>query len=100
MTPLSRRSLDDFCTNGRSLDSARAYIEAAGGKAVLFSWLKTINMGFLHMNGAPQLQPFQANTIGREPNVMNFDYTPYIVSDDAPAEIDRLLAAYREWKWP
>jgi hypothetical protein len=30
-------------TSGRSLDVARAYIEAAGGTAVLFSWLKTIN---------------------------------------------------------
>ena len=40
---------DDICTSGRSLDVARAYIEAAGGQAILFSWLKTINTPFKHM---------------------------------------------------
>jgi hypothetical protein len=92
--------VDDFCTNGRSLDVARAYIEAAGGKAVLFSWLKTISLPYLHMNPAPSLQPFQVNTMAREPSAVNFNYTPHIVSDDAPTEIDALLAAYKRWKWP
>jgi hypothetical protein len=92
--------VDDFCTNGRSLDVARAYIEAAGGKAVLFSWLKTISLPFLHMHPAPQLKPFQVNAVNREPNATNFNYTPHIVSDDAPAEIDTLLDAYERWKWP
>ena len=92
--------VDDFCTNGRSLDVARAYIEAAGGKAVLFSWLKTISMPYLYMNPAPSLHPFQVNTIATEPNALNFNYTPHIVSNDAPPEIDALLDAYRRWKWP
>lgn len=92
--------VDDFCTNGRSLDVARAYIEAAGGKAVLFSWLKTISLPFLHMNPPPLLQPFQVNTIAREPNALNYNYAAHIVSEEAPAEIDGLLAAYRKWKWP
>ena len=92
--------VDDFCTNGRSLDVARAYIEAAGGCAVLFSWLKTISLPYLHMNPAPTLRPFEANGITREPNALNFNYSPHIISDDAPAEIDRTLDAYRKWNWP
>jgi hypothetical protein len=92
--------VDDCCTNGRSLDAARACIEAAGGKAVLFSWLKTINTPFLHMHPAPQLRPFQVNAVNQEPSVLNFNYTPHIVSDDAPTEIDRTLDAYKKWKWP
>jgi hypothetical protein len=40
------------------------------------------------------------NTIAREPNALNFNYTPHIVSNDAPAEIDVLLDAYKRWKWP
>jgi hypothetical protein len=59
-----------------------------------------IGVGFQHMNPAPQLQPFEINTINREPNVLNFNYTPHIVSDDAPAEIDQTLDAYKRWKWP
>ena len=92
--------VDDFCTNGRSLDVARAYIEAAGGRAVLFSWLKTINMPYLHMNPAPIVRPFEVNAIVREPAALNFNYSAHIISDDAPAEIDWTLDAYRKWKWP
>lgn len=92
--------IDDFCTYGRSLDVARAYIEAAGAHAVLFSWLKTISTPYLHMNPAPTLRPFEPNAIFQEPTALNFNYTPHIVSDDAPAEIDRTLDAYRQWKWP
>jgi hypothetical protein len=66
---------------------------------VLFSWLKTINMPYLHMDPAPTLRPFEVKTINQEPSVLNFNYTPHIVSDDAPTEIDRTLDAYKKWKW-
>ncbi|HXR02867.1 MAG TPA: phosphoribosyltransferase, partial [Pseudomonas sp.] len=83
--------VDDICTNGRSLDAARAYIEAAGGTAVLFSWLKTISRGYLHMSPAPALNPFQPNVIVSEPWSSEFRYGAQILSHDAPAEIDRTL---------
>jgi hypothetical protein len=92
--------VDDICTNGRSLDAARAYIEAAGGTAVLFSWLKTISRSFLHMNPVPTLAPFEANRIAVEPRAVEYGYSANIVSDDAPGEIDRTLAAYKRWRWP
>ncbi len=92
--------VDDFCTNGRSLDVARAYIEAAGGKAVLFSWLKTINMSFQHMSPSPTLRPYEANTLTAEPPAAEFGYGSHIVSHGAPAEIDATLAAYKQWTWP
>jgi hypothetical protein len=92
--------VDDFCTRGRSLDAARAYIEAAGGTTTLFSWLKTINTAFFHMKPDPPLQPFAANNIQNEPNSITFPYTNHIVNPAAAAEIDTALAAYRGWKWP
>jgi hypothetical protein len=92
--------VDDFCTNGRSLDVARAYIEAAGGTAVLFSWLKTVNRGFLHMVSAPHLRPFEPNLTTTEPTAFEYRYQPHIVSADAPTEIRRAFTAYRRWKWP
>jgi hypothetical protein len=91
--------VDDFCTNGRSLDVARAYIEAAGGQAILFSWLKTISTPYLHMSSSPQLKPFEANTCA-EPNSVSFSYNRHIVSRAAPAEIDRTFKAYQNWRWP
>ncbi|WP_201864467.1 phosphoribosyltransferase [Microvirga soli] len=91
---------DDFCTNGRSLDVARAFIEAAGGKAILFSWLKTINTAFLHMNPDPQVQPFKPNDINAEPKWVSYDYHDHVVAPEAADEIAALLDAYKNWKWP
>ena len=92
--------VDDICTSGRSLDVARAYIEAAGGSAVLFSWLKTINASFSHMTVAPSLQPFDANVITTEPPHSSFAYNPHIIDHHAPNEISALLTAYKAWNWP
>jgi hypothetical protein len=83
-----------------SLDVARAYIEAAGGKAILFSWLKTINMSFQHMNPSPALRPYEANALMAQPSATELSYGRHIISRGAPAEIDRTLEAYKKWKWP
>jgi len=92
--------VDDICTSGRSLDVARAYIEAAGGSAVLFAWLKTVRVGFAHMRQSPTLRPFVANQIAAEPSAVEYGYSSCIVSQDAPAEIGNTLTAYKQWKWP
>lgn len=91
--------VDDFCTNGRSLDAARAYIEAAGGKAILFSWLKTISMSFRHMSPSPPLKPYEVNALTAESPAVEFSYRGHIISRDAPTEIDRTLEAYKKWLW-
>ncbi len=90
--------VDDICTNGRSLDCARAYIEAAGGKALSFAWLKTINTSYLRMNPAPALKPFQVNNIGNEPASQSYTYSAGILDQEAPAEISALLDKYKAWK--
>ena len=92
--------VDDICTYGRSLDAARAYIEAAGGIAVLFSWLKTISSSFSHMTTDPSLRPFETNMITMEPPYQEYRYGNHIISANAPREIDRLLSAYKRWNWP
>jgi hypothetical protein len=104
-TPLKLKNkrilvVDDFCTNGRSLDVARAYIEAAGGAAILFSWLKTINTSFLHMSPEPSLKPFEVNRLVSEPSFTEFRYSSHIVNSNAPSEIDAALDGYKKWKLP
>lgn len=89
--------VDDFCTNGRSLDAARAYIEAAGGKAISFAWLKTINSDYLHMKPAPTLQPFQSNSVADEPPSVAYPYVDGIEDGEAPAEIASILDRYKQW---
>lgn len=90
--------VDDICTNGRSLDCARAYIEAAGGKVISFAWLKTINSSYLRMDPAPKLKPFQVNTIQQEPAHTEYPYANSIKDHEAPAEIASLLDTYRAWQ--
>src|SRR4051794_7908790 len=104
-TPIDRNGravlvVDDICTSGRSLDVARALIAAAGGNAILFSWLKTISAAFMHMTGSPVAQPFMAATFSAEPPAKAYPYGDHIVDPAAPGEIDKLLAAFRAWKWP
>ena len=47
---------------------ARLY-EAAGGTALLFSWLKTISM-----RPDPKLEPFAANAVAAEPTCQQLGY--------------------------
>jgi hypothetical protein len=91
--------VDDFTTNGRSLDTARAYIEAARGTAVLFSWLKTVNTSFHHMQPDPVLSPYQPNTIDTEPSATSYGYGAHIVDSAASKEMQSIFEAYNRWSW-
>jgi hypoxanthine phosphoribosyltransferase len=92
--------IDDICTNGRSLDVARAYIEAAGGTATLFCWLKTVNSSFHHMSPTPTLEAYTSNTISLEPTSVLFHYGSQISNGSAAQEIAAALPAFKKWRWP
>jgi hypothetical protein len=103
LLPLSGKQVlvvDDFITNGRSLDAGRAFIEAAGARAILFSWLKTINTSFEHMVPDPPLDPYRPCGISEEPATRSYGYHSHIVASQAPRELNRILDAYRDWTWP
>ncbi|MFC3328285.1 phosphoribosyltransferase [Xanthomonas fragariae] len=91
--------VDDITTSGKSLDTARAYIEAAGGKARLFSWLKTIHTSYTRMN-APELSPYKPNAIVAEPSHANFGYDSGVVDPKAPTELDSALREYVKLNGP
>lgn len=77
----------------------RAFIEAAGGRARLFSWLKTINAPYTRINSALDLAPFKPNGLENEPLSLEYDYFVHVVANDAPGEIHESLCRYRDWKW-
>ncbi|MEG3193367.1 phosphoribosyltransferase, partial [Lysobacter sp. D1-1-M9] len=91
--------VDDICTSGRSLESARAYIEAAGGEARLFTWLRTINTSYWELAAAPRIKPYQANSIGKEPSSIQHSYHSGIVDGKAPHELSQVFNAYSSWSW-
>lgn len=89
--------VDDFITSGHSMDTARALIEAAGGEAILFAWLKTVNTPFVHMKPDPHLSPYEVNSVVAEPSSVSYPYESQVVDPKAPAELDGLLSAYANW---
>jgi hypoxanthine phosphoribosyltransferase len=89
--------VDDFCTNGRSLEVARIYIEAAGGKAMLFSWLKTINSDYFEIDSVTNINPTNKNVLVDEPIAKIHSYKNGIVDSGAAAEISNLLDRYKDW---
>jgi len=91
--------VDDFCTSGRSSEAARVFIEAAGGEARLFSWLKTISAPYSRIAAVAKIFPFKPNTFTAEPEKVEYSYAGHIVANDAPAEITECFINFRNWKW-
>ncbi|WP_314102990.1 phosphoribosyltransferase family protein [uncultured Stenotrophomonas sp.] len=103
-TPISLKGkrvliVDDMVTSGRSIESARAYIAAAGASSRLFGWLKTISTSYLELPTPPKsLKPFEANTFSKEPPSTTHSYAGGIVAAGAPTELDDILKRFVAWK--
>jgi hypothetical protein len=91
--------VDDFCTSGRSLEAARAYVEAAGGQARLFTWLKTINTPYWALGDKVSLKPYQPNVVASEPSSVQHGYASSITDPQAPNELSQIFGAYSAWSW-
>ncbi|EZP42940.1 adenine phosphoribosyltransferase [Stenotrophomonas sp. RIT309] len=90
--------VDDMVTSGRSLECARAFIEAAGGTAVLFGWLKTINTAYREISPTLSgLKAFAPNAIAAEPKSIGHSYHDSIIGPDAPAELDGIFKRFCSW---
>ena len=102
--PLGRNKtvlvLDDICTCGYSLESARAYVEQTGAKVIMASWLKTINTDIEALSPLGKFNPYQANTFTRAAVVKTYHYRTHIVDHLAPGELTAQFSAYLKWDWP
>jgi predicted phosphoribosyltransferase len=90
--------VDDFCTEGHSLDAARVYIRKAGAKVVCLSWLKTINTNYKRIRKLHPLyfNPYQPNQFSSV-EYQEYIYRNYISDRAGPEEIDSRFAAYDDW---
>ncbi|MFX0201862.1 MAG: HAD hydrolase-like protein [Candidatus Hodarchaeota archaeon] len=87
--------VDDFCTDGYSLETARNYIQAAGGRAMLLSWLKTINKPYLVINLNTDIDPFGPNELGaHDYTITPIEYTSQIVDPVASQELREKYTEY------
>ena len=92
--------LDDICTEGYSLDSARCFIEQTGAKAVLVAWLKTPNRPYCRLDLPDRFDPFKAQKFQAIPRAVAYGYSQHVVDRGAPGVIAKCLAGYKTWDWP
>lgn len=91
--------IDDFCTQGYSLEAARVYIEQTGAKVILLSLLKTINKNYSKADIVKQFSPFQANRFTPIEKTLEYPFYKHIIEKSADREIRHKLETYDEWKW-
>jgi hypothetical protein len=103
-SPLGRGKMillvDDICTRGFSLESARTFIEQTGTGAIMVSWLKTINTNIERLAPFRKFDPYQPTTLEQPRVITTYEYKAHLSSRDAPEELDRMLKAYDKWDWP
>lgn len=103
-SPLTRGKtvllVDDICTNGYSLESARTFIEQTGANVIMVSWLKTINTDIHQLNEFNKFDPYMANKFLAAPVRRLHTYRDNIVDHEAPVELTLAFSSYTNWQWP
>jgi hypothetical protein len=92
--------VDDICTEGNAFETARAYIENTGAKAICLAWLKTIKRDYHAFSQRPKLAPYQANKIRTVPPRTTYCFDHYIRNQDATADLGEVFDRYYDWRWP
>jgi hypothetical protein len=91
--------IDDFCTQGYSLEAARNFIEQTGAKVILISLLKTIIKSYERIDNLGKFdpcKPHQFSVVGKT-HVYPFD--SYLIEKSAHQEIRSKLQQYDSWHW-
>lgn len=91
--------IDDFCTQGYSLEAARAYLEQTGARVICISLLKTICRDYEQIDKIDNFSPFQPNRFNSPTPIIRHPYKNYISTPSAHEEIGSKLSAYDQWKW-
>lgn len=92
--------IDDICTRGYSLESARAYIEQTGSKVIMATWLKTINTDIQSIGKLSDFDPYKPNTFSNIPIRKTYNYAANILDHLAPGELTKQFSAFTNWEWP
>jgi hypothetical protein len=91
--------VDDICTAGYSLDAARIFLEMAGARVILLSWLKTINTDYKQVYDLPPFDPFKPATFTGDYKEREHSYRSHLKENSAN-EVTRKFNMYKEWDWP
>lgn len=92
--------IDDFCTQGYSLEAARIFIEKTGANVICLSLLKTIIKDYEQIVSIENFNPFQPNQFSSPGSIVRHPYKNCVLSPSAYEEIGSKLQAYDNWQWP
>jgi hypothetical protein len=92
--------IDDFCTQGYSLEAARIFIEKTGANVICLSLLKTIIKDYEQIVSIENFNPFQPNQFSSPGLILRHPYKNCVLSPSAYEEIGSKLQAYDNWQWP
>lgn len=102
-TPLKKNKtvlvVDDFCTQGYSLEAARIYIQQTGANTISLSLLKTIYRDYEQIIQIDKFNPFEPNNFSSIRSIKH-SYKNYISQPYGYEEISTKLTAYDNWQWP
>ncbi|MGI2081554.1 phosphoribosyltransferase family protein [Shewanella baltica] len=92
--------VDDICTKGYSLESARKYIARTGAKTVMVTWLKTINTDIDTVGNLGLFNPYVANNFTVAPHGKTYGYHQHLVDHHASGELGEQFKRFLSWDWP
>jgi hypothetical protein len=93
--------VDDFCTEGNSFETGRAFIGATGAATICLSWLKTINTDYRAIAHPLKItNPYVAQVVTTPIRTNTHGYSSSIVSLAAPTDLADIYRRYFKWSWP
>ena len=94
--------VDDICTQGYSLEAARAFLEAAGAKVILLAWLKTPGPNDYHaVDGlATAIKKPYAPYTSSGASEKTHSNSGNVINANADNEIAEAYTKYTTWDWP
>ncbi len=94
--------VDDICTQGHSLEAARAFAEAAGAKVICLCWLKTPGPNDYHQitRVLPRIARPYEKFNPEELEIEVHSNSGNVVNHNAAKEIASAFTNFNDWKWP
>jgi hypoxanthine phosphoribosyltransferase len=91
--------VDDICTEGFTLEAARAFVAQTGASSIGLAWLKTINTGYKELVMPPRFNAYIAQGFPVTQTREEHRYRRHVIDDNASTELDAKLRAYKSWSW-
>lgn len=94
--------VDDICTQGHSLETARAFTETTGANVICLCWLKTPGANDYHeiFDLEPKIKrPYQAYQPVRH-KLRIHSNSGNVINGNAASEIADAFTRFNEWDWP